>query len=65
MNLHLLGNVIDHHRRDHLRRSVRKSSLKLEEFQQQQSPGKAVDVAVREGAGTIGYTVAKAVKSLA
>ena len=27
--------------------------------------GKAVDVAVREGAGTAGYTVAKAVKSLA
>jgi conjugative relaxase-like TrwC/TraI family protein len=27
--------------------------------------GKAVDVAVREGAGTVGYTVAKAVKSLA
>jgi hypothetical protein len=26
--------------------------------------GKAVDVAVREGAGTVGYTVAKAVKSL-
>jgi hypothetical protein len=27
--------------------------------------GKAVDVAVREGAGTVGYTVAKVVKSLA